>query len=271
MEEKDVREELVSGNGGVAMTERSRGFNVEGESQEASSALRNTARLTGVWYLGLAIAGLFGFFLIRPQIYVADDPAATLANLVDREGLARIGLGFELAIVLTQALAAVWFYKLFRSLNDAAAFALAVFGIVNAMAILASAAFMATALTVAGDARLAPGGDAAATVQLMYQLSSNLWGVGAVFFGLWLIPMGYIAASSGRMPKWLGRILIVGGSGYLLSAFVSYGIADAPAWLVAALPIPATIGEFWMIGYLLTKGIRDLPAGTKSATPQHDS
>ena len=52
------------------------------------------------------------------------------------------------------------------------------------------------------------------------------------------------------MPRWLGWTLP-------LNAFAVYGITDAPAELVAALPIPATIGEVWMIGYLLIKGIRD--------------
>lgn len=237
------------------------------ESSRAGSApaLRRTARVTGVWYLLLAIAGLLGFLVIRPQIYTAGDAATTLANLVDQETLARVGLVFELALVVTQALAAVWFYKLFRRINETAAWSLAAFGVVNAIAIMASALFMATALAVAGDVGMAPGGDAAATVQVMYELSGNAWGVGALFFGLWLIPMGHIAATSGRMPGWLGRILVIGGVGYVLSAFVSYGIAGAPSWLVDVLPMPATVGELWMIGYLLTVGIRDR-AGLVSST-----
>lgn len=34
------------------------------------------------------------------------------------------------------------------------------------------------------------------------------------------------------------------------------GLADPPAWLVDGLVIPATIGQFWMIGYLLVRGVR---------------
>lgn len=222
--------------------------------EESFAARRRTARATGLWYLALGIIGMLGFLIIRPRIYVEGDSAATLANLVEHAGLARAGLALELALVVTQALAAVWFYKLFRSANATAAWALAAFGLVNAVAVMASAGFMAAALAVAGDVSLAPGGDAAATVQLMYHLSSNSWGVGELFFGLWLIPMGYIAATSGLMPKWLGRILVAGGVGYVLSAFV--GIGDPPAWLVQALPLPASVGEFWMIGYLIVKGVR---------------
>ena len=50
-------------------------------------------------------------------------------------------------------------------------------------------------------------------------------------------------------------VLSAGGVGYIASAFVEYAF-DAPTWLGDALTIPATIGEFWMIGYLLVIGLR---------------
>jgi hypothetical protein len=72
-------------------------------------ALIRTARTTGLFYLGLAIAGLLGFVIIRSRLFTADDPATTLAHLVDNQSLARAGVALELLIVLTQALAAIWF------------------------------------------------------------------------------------------------------------------------------------------------------------------
>lgn len=233
--------------------------------QEASPARKN-GRSTGLWYLALAITGILSYLLIRPQIFVTGDPTATLTNLVDREALARLGLSLELAMVAIQAVLAVSFYRLFRLINHTAAWALAAFGMANAIAILASAAFWTTTLSVAHNPALAPGGDPVATIGLLHQLSSNIWGVAAVFFGLWLIPMGYIALTSGLMPQWLGRILVVGGVGYVASALVSHGVAGSPTWLVEGLTIPATIGEFWMIGYLLIKGVE-----SPASEPAHDA
>ncbi|WBB68440.1 DUF4386 domain-containing protein [Micromonospora sp. WMMD812] len=214
-------------------------------------ALIRTARTAGLLYLGLAIAGAVGFLLIRPQLFVADDPGATLANLVEHESLARAGVAFELLIVVTQALAAAWFYRLFRAVDPLGAGGVAAFGLVNAIAVLVSAALLATAVEVARD----PVGDTAATVQLLYLVSGNLWGVGALFFGLWLIPMGGCVLRSGWMPRPLGWVLIGGGIGYLLGAFLGYLVPDAPA-VADALAFPATVGEFWMIGYLLVRGVR---------------
>lgn len=64
-----------------------------------------------------------------------------------------------------------------------------------------------------------------ATTQLLFEASASVWSVAALFFGLWLIPMGYV-------------LLTTDG-----------------------LTIPASIGEFWMIGYLLVFGVRAVPRG----------
>lgn len=208
-----------------------------------------TARMTGLLYLGLAITGAVGFLAIRPVLFEAGDPAATLANLVDNPGLARLGIALEMGVVVTQALVALSFFRLFRSVDAFAAGAVAVFGMVNAVAILGSAACLATALDVA----LEPVGDPG-TAHLLYLVSDNLWGVGALFFGLWLIPMGWCVLQSGSMSRALGWVLVVGGVGYVLSAFLRYLAPDAGA-LVDVVTIPATIGEVWMIGHLFVRGL----------------
>jgi hypothetical protein len=73
-----------------------------------------TARTTGMWYLMLAISGILGFMVFHSQIFISDNPEQTLTNLVELESTARIRLLLEFAIVISQALTAVWFFKLFK-------------------------------------------------------------------------------------------------------------------------------------------------------------
>lgn len=210
---------------------------------------RRDALVTGLAYAGLAVTGMLGFLVVRPRLFSADDPTDTLARLVEHEGLARLGIALELGIVLTQVLAALWFYRLFRQVHAFAAGAIAVFGLFNAAAILASAAAMATALDVALDP-VGPGGS-----QLLYRLSENSWGVGNLFFGLWLIPMGLAVLRSGWAPRLLGQLLVVGGAVYVVNAFVVY-LAPGAELVTIVLPLVATAGELWMIGWLLAQGLR---------------
>ena len=215
------------------------------------SQLVAIARTAGIWYLIMAISGILGFMIFHPQVYNAD-PHKTLANLVEGESLARLRLLTELAIVVSQALTAVWFYRLFRNINEWAAWSTGIWGTVNAIAIMFSAISMGAAIKIALSSQMME--EKVVLIDLLTNLISNAWGVGGLFFGLWLIPLGYIITSSKRMPVWLGRTLIIGGIGYLISTFIKY-LGISGSW-TSALTLPATIGEFWLIGYLLIFGIR---------------
>jgi hypothetical protein len=214
-----------------------------------------TARTTGLLYLSLAVVAVPGFLIIRPMLFDPDSAAATLSHLVENEMIARLGIGLELALIAVQALVGLWFYRLFRRVDSFAAGSLAAFGLINAVAFLGSAACLGGALSVALTSPSSSGSaEAAAGAQLLYVLAGSFWDVGALFFGLWLLPMGLLALRSG-MPRALGWILLAGGIGYTLNAFVAFLLPAAES-VTALVLIPATVGELWMIGWLLWHSFR---------------
>ncbi|UWX54506.1 DUF4386 domain-containing protein [Maribacter litopenaei] len=214
-----------------------------------------TARTTGIWYLMMAITGILGFMVFHSQIFVSGNPEQTLSNLVALESTARIRLLLEFAIVLSQALTAVWFFKLFKDNYEWEAWTLGIWGMVNAIAIMISAISIASAIGIA-NSDISITEDKVLLIQMLQHMISNAWGIGGLFFGLWLFPMGYIVIKSKRLPIWLGRVLILGGIGYLISTVIRY--AGINLSFNRFLMLPATIGEFWMIGYLLIFGIRPI-------------
>jgi hypothetical protein len=218
------------------------------------TTMRRWAQLTGLAYLVLFVSGIVGFFLIRRQLYVPDDAMRTAANLVAHEGLARLGIAVDLVTVLAQALAAVGFFLVFRRVDSVGAASITAFGLVNCVVVLMATAFSATALQVA----LRGGPTSASEALTLYDLNAATWNAAGLFFGLWLIPMGWLTLRSGSMPRVLGWILVVGGVGYVLSPFVSFLAPDASG-LAGVLPLPATVGEVWMVGYLLIKGMPGRP------------
>ena len=205
------------------------------------NALRRTARWTGGAYLALAVLGALGFLLVRPLA-------------AESAGYSRLGVALELGVVVAQSLAAVGFFALYRRDRPTEAYAVATFGIANAIAILGSAALLTAALAVPAESGGDPG-----TVALLRTAADAFWTTGAVFFGLWLVPMGTFLLATRLMPRLLGVVLIAGGVGYVASAVISAALPEARG-IADLVALPATVGELWMVGYLLTVGIRSTPA-----------
>jgi hypothetical protein len=89
-------------------------------------------------------------------------------------------------------------------------------------------------------------GDAAATADNIAQM----------FFGLWLLPLGYLVVKSGYFPKALGVLLAIGCFGYLADLFARF-LAPAAAESIAPLVMaPAAVGELSFIAWLLVKAVR---------------
>jgi Domain of unknown function (DUF4386) len=206
-----------------------------------------TARVTGLFYFGLLVTGIVGYVMPNSTIYVPHDAIATVNNLLSKQSFAYTSLAGELGIVAFQVLVAIWFFRLFKKVNTFAALSLMVFGLLGAVAILVGLIFSAEAVKITA----APiGGSAASTVLLLWELHEMAWIVGHLFFGLWLIPMGQLILEA-KAPRLLGWILILGGIGYVLSGIVQLSIPTAPQTLSDALVSLASVGELWIIIYLL--------------------
>jgi hypothetical protein len=211
-----------------------------------------TARVTGIWYLFLALFGILGMLWLQPKVFTGD-PTKTYQAITDHLILARWRLVFELWIIIAQALTAAWFYKLFYPIHSWAAWLVAAWGMVNAVIISVSAISMAGAIEISQALRILED-DKIKLIYLFETVSANAWSVGGLFFGLWLLPMGYVILVSKRMPVWLGRLLWIGGLGYILQTFLkSMAITGT---VVDLIVLPASIAEFWIVGYLLIYGIR---------------
>ena len=79
--------------------------------------------------------------------------------------------------------------------------------------------------------------------------------IAQIFFGLWLLPLGYLVYKSDHFPKFIGVALMVACFGHLLEFFQIFLF---PNYKIIAYPglIAAMIGEFSLMFYLLIKGVR---------------
>jgi hypothetical protein len=122
-----------------------------------------------------------------------------------------------------------------------------------------SEVFPAAALLVAtGRSYAAVFGAAGSNALVLLLLDLHHYGIvnASIFYGLWLIPLGYLVFKSGMFPKALGVLLVVGGACYLvgvLAVYLSPASGEAIKTLLIYVP---TVAEVWLLGYLLAIGVR---------------
>lgn len=221
--------------------------------QNHERPIRRMARLAGVLYLGMGPFAIYSLTL-RFGIFEAGDAAATVRNLMAAGFESRLAILSQLVSQTLFILLALTLYRVFRPVSAGAAtlmVALALVGI--------PVAFVNELNQIAALRLVAPEGYFATQppeqIQMLVMLFLQLHHYGLLLchltWGLWLLPLGYLVARCGVLPRWLGWLLVAAGVGYLVDLVL--GVVWPERTLVVT---PYTfIGELMFAGWLMLRGI----------------
>lgn len=225
------------------------------------------ARLTGLFYLGIAIAGGFAIAYVPSQIVVQGDAVQTVANILNRSTLYHSGIAADVVVMLFEIMTLTMLYFMFKPVSETLSFAAAMARLSMVSVMSAMLFFHAGATLLATSPDLLPSFDARHRADLaglllgMHRAGVWIW---QVFFTLHLVLLGILVMNSHRFPRLIGFGLIVGGAGYLLDSVHAFAFPDA-AWLGmlrVGLLVIVTLSEISFALWLLIKG-------QSRTTPQH--
>jgi hypothetical protein len=221
---------------------------------------KRLARIAGLLYLAVGILGAFAFAAVYTAMYVAGDAAATASKLVANAGLVKIGVAADLIQVTVWVFLALTLYVLLRHVSGYAARAMVVLVAIGASLSFMNILFEFQGMRVATDptytATLGAAG-ATALAMLMLDLQHYGYAIAGIFFGLWLVPLGYLTFKSGMFPKVLGIVLVVGGIGYLFDTLAAFVAPELTPIIHAIAALLGIVAEVSLLAYLLVKGVRD--------------
>jgi hypothetical protein len=214
--------------------------------------VRRLARIAGLLYLAVAVLGGFAELYVRDRVLVPGDPAATAENIQGSAALFRAGFVADLAQATLFLFTAMALYLLLRGVNELVARAMVVFVAVAVAIMSLNLLNQFTAL------QLATGETAGSVTQagLFAQMHGAGYLIAQVFFGLWLLPLGYLVVRSGWFPKTIGVLLVVGCFGYLIDTFAQFLAPSVADGIEAFVLLPAAIGELAFVAWLLVRGVR---------------
>src|SRR5438552_1696639 len=211
---------------------------------------KRIARIAGVLYLVVGIFGGFAQAFVYPKVYVAGDAANTVRNLLANSELVRIGVVADLIQATVWVFLALTLYRLLKHVNTSAASAMVALAAIGAGITMFNAVFEFEGLRVAtGAVNLAGFGVTGSNALVMLLIDAQHYGllIASIFFGLWLVPLGYLAYRSGWFPKALGVVLIAAGACYLVDVFAAllvphfvkaiHGYITSPSITAGASPL----------------------------------
>jgi hypothetical protein len=203
----------------------------------------------------MAILAPLALYGVLGSLLVPGDPAATVANITESEGLFRAGITAFLVVIVLDVLIAWALYKLLRPVNGDLA-------VLTAWLRVAFAAVFASALIgLVNAAQLVGGAEASglSAEQIQAQVASSIawfdsgWiGVGLSIFAFHLFGLAYLLIKSVNAPAWLGILLIVAGGGYLTDGVGMILVPDY-SWTVGVFTF---IGEAVLIGWAFWRAVK---------------
>lgn len=231
------------------------------------------ARTAGLLYLVVVLTGILSLMYVPSQINVRGDAIATIDNIVRSESLLRLGIASMLVNQVAFLILPLVLYQLLWQTGRNAAVLMVALAVASVPITLAALAHRLDALALlAVPDYVAALSVAERNALVMTALKSYGNGilVTTTFWGLWLLPFGYLVFRSGFLPRVLGVLLMVGGVGLTVDVFGTVLSRDFTNTSSSAfLASSSSLGEMGTCLWLLIFGARGRTAVGDSSPLHH--
>ena len=221
---------------------------------------KRNARIAGLLYLVLIVSGILSLIYIPSQLIVWDDPTQTVKNISESKFLFQIGIICGLIMYTSFILLPLALFKLLSSVDKTHALLMVIFAVISVpISYLNMVHHMdvLTLLEVDYYSKVFETEEFNSKIMMLLDSHSNGELVAHIFWGLWLLPFGWLVYKSGFLPKFFGIMLMLGCFGYLIDFFGYFLMEGYGKTLFANIVgIPSAVGEIGICLWLLIVGIK---------------
>jgi hypothetical protein len=217
-----------------------------------------TARLAGLLYLIVVLTGIFSLAYVPGQLINWKDGTATTLNIMAHESMFRASILTSMLCYTAFLLLPLVLYQLLHVVNKTAAQLMVALAVVSVPISIVNLQHKWAVLDLINADATKPAAILAAAVMQALSAYDNGILLVSLFWGLWLLPFGYLVYRSGFLPKILGILLMLGCAGYLVNLcgntlMANYGQLGISKYI----SLPASIGEIGTCLWLLIAGVKN--------------
>jgi len=195
--------------------------------------------------------------LITPgssRLIVPGNPEATVSNILASESIFRLGIVSELTSGVAFILLAFALYNLLGGVDKTQARSMVAFMVVSVPISFLNVLNELSALDfIHGGASGFTQSQVNTLVTMSLDLHSQGLVVDAIFWGLWLLPFGFLVYKSGFIPRILGIMAGINGITWIVGSLAI--LLSLPFANLAPVIVVIPFGEPIMIAWLLLKGV----------------
>ncbi len=210
------------------------------------NSIQKTARISGFLYFLQIPLGVFGLVYVPKALIVSGNATATAQNILAHEFLFRLSMVSAILVALVTVFTALLLFEVLKPVNKNAALLMVMFTV-----IVAPVSMVNELNNVAVLLLLKSPGQLQTLVPLFLDLHAYGIQIVGIFFGLWLLPMGYLVCKSNFIPKIIGVFLLITCVGYLTD-FVIFFLFPNFGVIISQYTF---LGEVMMVFWLLIKGV----------------
>jgi len=222
---------------------------------------KKTARIAGLLYLIVVLTGIFSLAYVPKTLITWNDSALTFSKIIASEFLFRAGIYSSVICYTAFLLLPIVLYHLFKSVNEFYARIMVVLALVSVPISFLNLQNKFSILSlISKDGYLKIYSLEQLQSKAMFYLHQYNNGISlvSVFWGLWLLPFGYLIYKSGLLPKILGILLMLGCFGYLINFTGNMLIKNYTELGISKIvSLPASIGEIGTCLWLLIMGAKN--------------
>jgi hypothetical protein len=216
------------------------------------------ARVAGIAYLVIIVAGLSGEMAVRGSLVVPRDAAATAANISASEWLWRAGIAGDLLMHLCDVVVMGMLYVLLSPVHRPLARLAVLFNLTQTGVLVANKLTLVLPLLLLGRSPHLEAFTMAQRQALAYvsiRAHDYGFGFGLLFFGVFCLLVGYLTMRSGYLPRWLGALMQLAGACYVINSTALVLSPALASRLFPAILLPPFVGELAFALWLLVKGV----------------
>ena len=215
----------------------------------AHGSMRRTGLIAGLGLLLMAVLAGLATFGVLERVVTEGDASRTTGDILDAFGRFRLAILALFGVAVLDVIVAWALWVFFDRVHHAVAVLAACCRGIYAVTFVLAVSHLLAAARLLGDRGLHGSTDRQLQLEVLAEIQQfdDIWSFGLGLFGIHLLLIGWLAFTSGFVPRFIGVLVAIAGVGYLIDSLGGLLDASYPFELASFTFVGEVVLMVWLL------------------------